>query len=639
MRPVSIAATLIIVILLSFQNCSNKLMTPDTPVIDYSSVQSISPDCFFNRSGLMNGDSVQAYQSSTVPIGQQCKGQVRTCQNGALTGTYEYSFCLPGAPAACLIDGRTIPSGGSIKTYSSATVGYGRNCEEISQVRTCTNGVLTGSFTFGSCVTERPKDCTLNGTIIANGQSKRYYREAVVPFLGNCAAELRVCTDGTLSGSFVQTSCTPATAVGCTVNGVSMTHGQTMSFFNVNTVAYDKICPASAPRTCNNGAVTGDASYIYNRCDPVNANDCSFNGAPVKHNESIDAFRVSTVPFGQSCLAQKESRRCTNGTLAGSFQFSSCVEGQPTGTCPIADGGALAHGQIGSLYRVNFVTHPGTCDTSGGGRENVYCDNGTPKVGSASGAVISGPRYNACVSGGRENTDWHGGRSLALFDPVACPGNRITGLFFGYDNENPDIDSMGVFCGGNTVSPSTVVGASRSNPHHSTCTGNKSVVGVYGQDQDGYLNYTITVCANEDGTGREPTAEAGFNNFGAEISHTKTWYQMCKPGYVVNKLAINAAGNANVNGFNMECLQVAAPANINCQGVWLSQGCPPNGNYPNDTEMFYYSQPAGGTGAACPVQQGTTRRSDRLCDPCIYGGCGGGGGGGPGDGGGGSGGD
>ncbi len=49
---------------------------------------------------------------------------------------------------------------------------------------------------------------------------------------------------------------------------------------------------------------------------------CTFNGKNVSHGASVTAFAKEKVPSGQNC--QSQSRTCTNGTLSGSYVYSSC---------------------------------------------------------------------------------------------------------------------------------------------------------------------------------------------------------------------------------------------------------------------------------------------------------------------------
>ncbi len=50
--------------------------------------------CSFGPQTLPHGVSVTAYESLTVPAGQSCKSQVRTCSDGVLSGTYQHSNCV-----------------------------------------------------------------------------------------------------------------------------------------------------------------------------------------------------------------------------------------------------------------------------------------------------------------------------------------------------------------------------------------------------------------------------------------------------------------------------------------------------------------------------------------------------------------
>jgi hypothetical protein len=50
-------------------------------------------NCTFNGQTVANGSSVTAYQASTVPSGQSCALETRTCTNGTLSGSYQYASC------------------------------------------------------------------------------------------------------------------------------------------------------------------------------------------------------------------------------------------------------------------------------------------------------------------------------------------------------------------------------------------------------------------------------------------------------------------------------------------------------------------------------------------------------------------
>lgn len=105
--------------------------------------------CTFNGSTVAHGQSVTAYQSSSVPNGYSCVSQTRTCNNGTLSGSYTYPSCTVIAPPAnCTLDGVVVPHGTSRTFYSSLIAPTGSVCSAVSQSRTCTNGTLSGNSTY-----------------------------------------------------------------------------------------------------------------------------------------------------------------------------------------------------------------------------------------------------------------------------------------------------------------------------------------------------------------------------------------------------------------------------------------------------------------------------------------------------------
>jgi len=59
-----------------------------------------SASCTFNGQNITNGQSVTAYQAATVPSGSTCASQQRSCSNGTLSGTYTYASCSVQAAQA-----------------------------------------------------------------------------------------------------------------------------------------------------------------------------------------------------------------------------------------------------------------------------------------------------------------------------------------------------------------------------------------------------------------------------------------------------------------------------------------------------------------------------------------------------------
>src|SRR5690606_31847115 len=111
-------------------------------------------DCALPWGGLLaNGSSVTAYLSSSVPYGSSCSSQTRTCSSGTLSGSYTHQSCSALPPSNCGTPwGGFVSHGGSVLAYQAASVPYGSSC--TSQTRSCTNGVLAGSYQYQSCTPE-----------------------------------------------------------------------------------------------------------------------------------------------------------------------------------------------------------------------------------------------------------------------------------------------------------------------------------------------------------------------------------------------------------------------------------------------------------------------------------------------------
>jgi hypothetical protein len=100
---------------------------------------------------IANGASLTAYAGATVPYGSACAAETRTCNNGVLSGSNTVQACtVSAAPLSCNLPwGGTLASGGAVTAYAAASVSYGNSC--TAETRSCTNGVLSGSYSSASC--------------------------------------------------------------------------------------------------------------------------------------------------------------------------------------------------------------------------------------------------------------------------------------------------------------------------------------------------------------------------------------------------------------------------------------------------------------------------------------------------------
>lgn len=114
---------------------------------------------------IANGASVTAYSTTNVAWNQSCAAggtqETRTCNNGTLSGTFTNQTCTVDTPLPCNeAPWGAIAHGNSVTAYTSATVPNGDSC--TSETRTCTNGVLSGNLTFQNCSVIGPVQGTLD---------------------------------------------------------------------------------------------------------------------------------------------------------------------------------------------------------------------------------------------------------------------------------------------------------------------------------------------------------------------------------------------------------------------------------------------------------------------------------------------
>ncbi len=275
--------------------------------------------CRFNGQSVQNGQSVAAYLNSSVPTGSSCVSEQRVCQNGTLSGSYSFASCTPGAAASCLFDGVTISHNSRVVAFLRSTGGDGEACQ--SQERVCSNGQLSGSYTFSSCQNDGAESCVFNDQTILNGQSVYAYKNSTVPFGSSCQFEERSCSNGILRGSNEFASCVVDGPAACQFSGRTLAHGESVVAFENSSVALGSSC-VQQTRVCSNGTLSG--TYGAASCEVETGASCDFNGTKIQDGTSIQAYFSSISAFGEGCFRQ--TRVCSNGFLSGAFTTVKCVE-------------------------------------------------------------------------------------------------------------------------------------------------------------------------------------------------------------------------------------------------------------------------------------------------------------------------
>lgn len=315
-------------------------------------------DCVHAQLGtIKHGASISAFSAAQVSFGSTCQSETRTCNNGVLSGSYTHKSCAVNSASSCTVEGLgTIAHGSSITAFSTASVPYGSTCQ--SQVRACNNGTLSGSFSQKTCTVAPPATCNVAGLgNVAHGASVTAFATASVPFGSTCQSQVRTCNNGTLTGSYSQKTCVVSPAASCAVDGLgTVAHGSSITAFSTASVPFGGTCQSQV-RACNNGTLSG--TYSQKNCTVTPPAACNVSGlGTVAHGANITAFATASVPFGGTC--QSQVRACNNGTLSGSYSNKTCAPEAPK-SCSLAGFGTIAHGASITAYNVPAAANGTTC--------------------------------------------------------------------------------------------------------------------------------------------------------------------------------------------------------------------------------------------------------------------------------------
>jgi len=185
----------------SLASKSNSL-TNDTLNIEEPIEEDVEVNCNFNGEAIADGASVVAYQTAIVDHDETCQQEIRTCTDGVLSGTYTSNVCTVSGELLCEFNGQVLHEGQSTIAFRTETTPYGTTCE--AENRTCENGQLLGTYNYSQCNVGEARHCTFQNRVIAHGESTTAYSSATA---ASCSSETRTCNDGTLSGSYAYAGC------------------------------------------------------------------------------------------------------------------------------------------------------------------------------------------------------------------------------------------------------------------------------------------------------------------------------------------------------------------------------------------------------------------------------------------------
>jgi len=280
-----------------------------------------------------NGACCTAY-ASNLPAGA-CSSQSECCTWGVLSpNSYSYASCTPGCTGT---PWGNVSSGYSNTAYSSSSPPG--PCSSYSQTRKCTSGTMSGTYTATSCT----NGCT--GTPwgnVSSGYSNTAYASSAPA--GACSGQMRTCTSGTMSGTYTATSCT----AGCTATSHTWNTNCSGSVTAKSSGGSETVTNTASGYSGSIHAACSSGTWSYSSasCSPTSV-PCT--GVP---SNWTAAGCPSTMADGSSCTGWtktqasavdctcallKKTLTCTSGTLGGNgASYSGTVHtycNNYTGSC------------------------------------------------------------------------------------------------------------------------------------------------------------------------------------------------------------------------------------------------------------------------------------------------------------------
>ena len=252
-------------------------------------------------------------QTLLCPAGQTGSvTQTRTssCAAGATTPSWSAwansaSSCVTPTVSCPTPWGSTVTHGGYVTAYQTASAASQSACNAASQTRTCTNGQLSGSYTFATCTPPATATCTplaaqTQTLLCPAGQTGSVTQTRT----SSCAAGATTPSWSAWANS--ASSCVTPTVSCPTPWGSTVTHGGYVTAYQTASAASQSACnAASQTRTCTNGQLSG--SYTFATCTPATATCTALS----------PQTQTLTCPAGQTgTWTQGRTSSCTTGATS-----------------------------------------------------------------------------------------------------------------------------------------------------------------------------------------------------------------------------------------------------------------------------------------------------------------------------------
>lgn len=345
----------------------------DTSILITVNNTTSTASCTFNGQTVPHQTAVTAWQKD----GDICLSQQRTCTNGVLSGTYALASCTAAPSCTLTASPTSVKSGGAVTLSWKA------------------NNALSG--TIGGVGAMSP---------IAAG-SKIVYPTVTTTYKANvtgadgvtagCDATVTMRTDSDPDAPVVSFDTPPTPAAASSVAGT----------VRIKALAHDTVGVTRVRIIIDGTTVNTDvaAPYIYDwdttkvsnkeYAIRVEASDaagnvgiarrhltvansayasCTFNGQTIPHNTPVTAYQMS----GNTCLS--EQRTCINGTLTGSYMLAKCPSTGALSCTLVADPTSVVRGNPTTLRwtgsanatRITINRGVGEFDHAAGGSVQVW---------------------------------------------------------------------------------------------------------------------------------------------------------------------------------------------------------------------------------------------------------------------------
>lgn len=364
--------------------CTQGSLSGSPSYVYFSCAREEARNCFYEGEEIVHGSSRTFYSATHIPFGSSCASYATTrhCTDGVLSGSTSHIrlSCSPALSASCTLDGKTVTNNTTGDFYSAGTVPFGGTCASITQSRSCTNGILSGSDSYNraSCTVAGPGACALDGISVAHNASRTFYSSSTVPYSQSCTTLTlsRSCSNGSLSGSdaYNRASCTVSAPRPCTLDGATVSHDALKTFYSADSVAHGQQCASiSASRACSNGVLSGSASHDKAVCSVRSPSACALDGVSVSHGASRVYYFAEHIPSNELCSSYGVSRTCTNGVLSGSSAYTHAMCAPVAGNNCALDNELVPNGSSTLFYSLKTAPNGQLCSAY---QQSRACTNG-----------------------------------------------------------------------------------------------------------------------------------------------------------------------------------------------------------------------------------------------------------------------